>query len=31
MTRSEMHADAMLRHLGAAYDESLHGRATRPT
>jgi len=29
MTRSEMHADAMLRHLGAAYYESLHGRATR--
>jgi hypothetical protein len=24
-----MHADAMLRHLGAAYYESLHGRATR--
>ena len=29
MTRSDMHADAMLRHLGAAYYESLHGRATR--
>src|SRR5215469_2473259 len=29
MTRSEMHNDAMLRHLGAAYYESLHGRATR--
>ena len=29
MTRSEMHSDAMLRHLGAAYYESLHGRATR--
>jgi CBS domain-containing protein len=29
MTRSEIHADAMLRHLGAAYYESLHGRATR--
>jgi CBS domain-containing protein len=29
MTRSEMHTDAMLRHLGAAYYESLHGRATR--
>ena len=30
MTRSEIHADAMLRHLGAAYlYESLRGRATR--
>jgi CBS domain-containing protein len=29
MTRSEIHTDAMLRHLGAAYYESLHGRATR--
>jgi CBS-domain-containing membrane protein len=29
MTRSEIHVDAMLRHLGAAYYESLHGRATR--
>ena len=29
MTRSDRHVDAMLRHLGAAYYESLHGRATR--
>jgi hypothetical protein len=29
MTRSDMRTDAMLRHLGAAYYESLHGRATR--
>ena len=29
MARSEAHLDAMLRHLGAAYYESLHGRATR--
>ena len=29
MARSDMHADAMLRHLGAAYYDSLHGRATR--
>lgn len=29
MTRSELHTDAMLRHLGAAYYESLHGRATQ--
>ena len=29
MARSEIHTDAMLRHLGAAYYESLHGRATR--
>ncbi len=29
MTRSDIHRDAMLRHLGAAYYESLHGRATR--
>jgi len=29
MSRSEAHLDAMLRHLGAAYYESLHGRATR--
>ncbi|HEY7265639.1 MAG TPA: CBS domain-containing protein [Trebonia sp.] len=28
-TRSDIHRDAMLRHLGAAYYESLHGRATR--
>ena len=27
MTRDEMHLDAMLRHLGAAYYDSLHGRA----
>ena len=27
MTRGEMHLDAMLRHLGAAYYDSLHGRA----
>lgn len=29
MTRADVHTDAMLRHLGAAYYESLHGRATR--
>jgi len=29
MSRSDEHLDAMLRHLGAAYYESLHGRATR--
>src|ERR1700760_4253199 len=29
MTRADTHLDAMLRHLGAAYYESLHGRATR--
>jgi CBS domain-containing protein len=29
MTRTDVHLDAMLRHLGAAYYESLHGRATR--
>lgn len=29
MTRADIHVDAMLRHLGAAYYESLHGRATR--
>jgi hypothetical protein len=29
MTRSDMHTDAMLRHLDAAYYESLPGRATR--
>ena len=28
MTRDDNHADAMLRHLGAAYYESLHGRAS---
>ncbi len=29
MARTDDHLDAMLRHLGAAYYESLHGRATR--
>ena len=29
MTRTDAHLDAMLRHLGAAYYESLHGRAAR--
>jgi CBS domain-containing protein len=29
MPRTDIHRDAMLRHLGAAYYESLHGRATR--
>jgi CBS domain-containing protein len=29
MPRDNSHLDAMLRHLGAAYYESLHGRATR--
>jgi len=29
MTRTDIYLDAMLRHLGAAYYESLHGRATR--
>jgi CBS domain-containing protein len=29
MTRTDTHTDAMLRHLGAAYYESLHGRAPR--
>jgi len=29
MTRADIYLDAMLRHLGAAYYESLHGRATR--
>lgn len=29
MTRTDVNLDAMLRHLGAAYYESLHGRATR--
>lgn len=28
MTRGDTHMDAMLRHLGAAYYESLHGRAS---
>jgi CBS-domain-containing membrane protein len=27
MSRQDMHLDAMLRHLGAAYYDSLHGRA----
>ena len=30
MTRTDIHLDAMLRHLGAAYYDSLHGRAARP-
>jgi CBS domain-containing protein len=29
MARSDIYLDAMLRHLGAAYYESLHGRANR--
>lgn len=29
MTRSEMHLEAMLRHLGAAYYDSTQGRASR--
>jgi CBS domain-containing protein len=29
MARSDIYLDAMLRHLGAAYYESLHGRAKR--
>jgi CBS domain-containing protein len=29
MARTDVHLDATLRHLGAAYYESLHGRATR--
>jgi CBS domain-containing protein len=29
MARTDVHLDAMLRHLGAAYYESQHGRATR--
>ena len=29
MARTDIYMDAMLRHLGAAYYESLHGRATR--
>lgn len=29
MPRNDTHLDAMLRHLGAAYYESLYGRATR--
>jgi len=27
MSRRDIHLDAMLRHLGAAYYDSLHGRA----
>ena len=30
MSRKDVHLDAMLRHLGAAYYDSLHGRATQP-
>jgi CBS-domain-containing membrane protein len=30
MPRKDVHLDAMLRHLGAAYYDSLHGRATQP-
>lgn len=29
MTRADIHLDAKLRHLGAAYYDSLHGRAAR--
>lgn len=29
MNRDQMHLDGMLRHLGAAYYDSLHGRAAR--
>lgn len=29
MARDDMHLDAMLRHLGAAYYDSLHGRAAK--
>lgn len=29
MARTDTYLDAMLRHLGAAYYESVHGRATR--
>ena len=29
MARTDIHLDSMLRHLGAAYYESLHGRAAR--
>src|SRR5579875_3080526 len=29
MARSDIHLDAMLRHLGAAYYDCLHGKATR--
>jgi CBS domain-containing protein len=30
MSREDVHLDAMLRHLGAAYYDSLHGRASLP-
>ena len=30
MSQKDVHLDAMLRHLGAAYYDSLHGRATPP-
>jgi CBS domain-containing protein len=30
MSRKDVYLDAMLRHLGAAYYDSLHGRATQP-
>jgi CBS-domain-containing membrane protein len=30
MSRKDVHLDAMLRHLGAAYYDSLHGRAAQP-
>jgi CBS domain-containing protein len=30
MNRKDVHLDAMLRHLGAAYYDSLHGRASPP-
>jgi hypothetical protein len=29
MARTDTHLDGMLRHLGAAYYDSLHGRATQ--
>lgn len=29
MARTDIHLDAMLRHLGAAYYDSRHGKATR--
>ncbi len=29
MSRTDMHLDAMLRHLGAVYYESRHGQASR--
>ena len=30
MTRTDIHLDAKLRHLGAAYYDSLQGKAARP-